>query len=143
MAGARTLDAFYSFVLLKLGTEEPSRLLSSYVRWIREYTGTTVSRSTVSRFLLAAFWYKGCLVKPNKVPYDKFCPKNEARAYEFIYMLSNFGTERMKFGDEKSLNGQELYNQKVRVDPETGIAPPVVHGTGLQKHTFNYWDLRN
>ena len=69
-----------------------------------------VSKSTVLRFLLSAFWYKGCLVKPNKDPYNKFCPKNEARAYEFIYMLSNFAPKRVKFGDEKSLKGQELYN---------------------------------
>ena len=127
-AGARTLDAFDRFVLLQLRTEEPSRLLSSYVHWLRKYTGTKVSKSTVSRFLLTAFQYKGCLVKPNKVPYDKFRPENEARAYEFIYMLSNFTPERVKFGDEKSLKGQELYNRKVRVNPETGTASPVVTG---------------
>ena len=67
-------------------------------------------------------------MKPNKVPYDKVCPENEARAYESIYMLSNSAPERVKFGDKKSLKGQELYNRKVRVDPETGIAPHVVTG---------------
>ena len=66
------------------------------------------------------------------VPYDKFRPENEGRACEFIYMLSNFAPERVKFGDEKSLKGQELYNRKVRVDPETGIAPPVVTGTDFR-----------
>ena len=127
-AGVRSLDQFDRFVLLQLRTEEPSRSLSSYVHWLHEYTGTVVSKSTVSRFFLTAFKYKGSLVKPNKVPYDKFRPENEGRAYEFIYMLSNFAPERVKFGNEKSLKGQELYNRKVRVDPETGVAPPVVTG---------------
>ena len=125
-AGTCTLEVFDRFVLLQLRKEKPSRSLLSYVHWLCEYTGTKVSKSTVSRFLLATFRYKGCLVKPNKVPYDRFRPENEERAYEFIYMLSNFAPERAKFGDEKSLKGQELYNRKVRVNPETGIAPPVV-----------------
>ena len=56
-------------------------------------------------------------------------------------MLSNFGTERMKFGDEKSLNGQELYNQKVRVDPETGIEAPVITGQG-HRNTHSIAEIR-
>ena len=60
-------------------------------------------------------------------------------------MLSNFAPNRMKFGDEKSLKGQKLYkrNRKVRVDPETGITPPVVTGQDYKTHTFNYYDLRD
>ena len=127
-AGARSLNQFDRFVLLQLRLEEPSRSLSSYVHWLHEYTGTVVSKSTISRFFLTAFQYKGSFVRPNKVPHDKFRPENEGRAYEFVYMLSHFAPERVKFGDEKSLKGQELYNRKVRVDPETGVAPPVVTG---------------
>ena len=150
-AGARTLDQFDRFVLLQLRMKEPSRSLSSYVHWLCEYTGTTVGKSTVSRFFLTAFQYKGSLIKPNLVPYDKFRPENEGRAYEFIYMLSHFAPDRVKFGDEKSLKGQELYNRKVRVDPETGVAPPVITGQdfrnthsitglcGISRRTIHIW----
>ena len=54
-AGARTLDRFDRFVLLQLRMEEPSRSLSSYVHWLREYTDKTVSKSTVSCFFLTTF----------------------------------------------------------------------------------------
>ena len=54
-AGARTLDQFDRFVLLQLRMEEPSRSLSSYVHWLYEYTGTTVGKSTVSRFFSHQF----------------------------------------------------------------------------------------
>jgi hypothetical protein len=33
---------------------------------------------------------------------------------------------RLKFGDEKSLKGAELFNRKVRRDPITGVTPPVI-----------------
>ena len=67
-------------------------------------------------------------MKPNLVPYDKFRPENEGRAYEFLFMLSHFSPERVKFGDEKSLKGQELYCRNVRRDPETGEIPPIMTG---------------
>ena len=98
-------------------------MLSSYIHWLRKYTGKKVRKSTVSRsrFLLAAFQYKGCLVKPNKVLYNKFRPGNEARAYEFIYMLSNFAPERVKFGDEKSLKrvGFGDTARHIKVEPKS------------------------
>ena len=53
-AVARTLDAFGRFVLLQLRMEEPNRSLLSYVNWLREYTGTTVSKSK-SMYRLAVF----------------------------------------------------------------------------------------
>ena len=62
-------------------------------------------------------------MKPNLVPYDKFRTENESRAYEFLYMLSHFSPWRVKFGDEKLLKGQEVYNRKVRRDPRTGKIP--------------------
>jgi hypothetical protein len=33
---------------------------------------------------------------------------------------------RLKFGDEKSLKGAELFNCKVRRDPITGVTSPVI-----------------
>ena len=121
--GAKKLDEFDRFVLLQLMLEEPSRSLSNYVHFLHEYTGTVVSESTVSRFFLKAFSHRGRFVKPNLVPYDKFRPENESRAYEFLYLLSHFSPWRVKFGDEKLLKGQEVYNRKVRRDPRTGKIP--------------------
>jgi hypothetical protein len=56
---------------------------------------------------------KGGFVNTNLVPYNKYCPANKLRAYKYIYMLSHFAPELVKFGDEKSLKGQELFNKKV------------------------------
>ena len=49
-AGSKTLNEFDCFILLQLHMEEPIRSLSNYVQWLFEYTGTVVSKSTVSRF---------------------------------------------------------------------------------------------
>ena len=81
-AGSKTLDQFDQFVLLHLMMEDPSRSRSSYRLWLFEYTGTVVSKQTISKFFLTAFPIKGGFVKPNLVPYDNFFPENEARAYE-------------------------------------------------------------
>ena len=110
--GAQTLDEFDQFVLLQLHSREPSRSLKSYVQWLFEYAGTVVSESTVSCFFLHAFPIRGGFVKPNLVPYDKFRPENKAKAYEYLYMLSHYAPERVKFGDEKSLKGQELFSRR-------------------------------
>ncbi|KAL7554535.1 hypothetical protein ACHAWF_018025 [Thalassiosira exigua] len=124
-AGARTLDSLDRFVLLQLLREQPGRSLTSYHKLLFDYTGTVASKKTISRFFREAFPHRGGFVKPNLVPYDKFRPENKTRAYEFLYMLSHFAPERVKFGDEKSLKGQELYSKKVRRDPETGDVPVV------------------
>lgn len=79
----------------------------------------------------------------NMVPYDKFRPKNEDRAYEFIYMLSNFAPERVKFGDKKSLKGQELYNQKNGIDPGDRHCTFCCDGDGFWEHPLNHQVLRN
>ena len=119
-AGSKTLDEFDRFILLQLMMEEPSRSRQDYADWLYEYTGTVVSLSTISRFFLEAFPIKGGFVKPNLTPYDKFKPENETRAYQYLYMLSWHSPERVKFGDEKCLKGQELFNRRVRRNPITG-----------------------
>ena len=124
--GSLSLDKFDKFILLQLLQEEPSRGLKSYADSLYDYTCTRVSRSTISRWFLYAFPIKGSLVKPNLVPYDKFRPENEARAYEYLFMLSHFAPHRVKFGDEKSLKGQELFLRYVRRNPATGHVAPIM-----------------
>ena len=65
-------------------------------------------------------------MKPNLVPYDKFKPSNESRAYEYLYMLSHLAPHRIKFGDQKSLKGQELFLRLVRKNPSTGEVAPIM-----------------
>mmetsp|Transcript_32652 Transcript_32652/g.68486 ORF Transcript_32652/g.68486 Transcript_32652/m.68486 type:complete len:205 (-) Transcript_32652:574-1188(-) len=104
-AGSKSLSEFDRFIIMQLFTENPSKNQQSCIQWLYEYTGKVVHQSTIARFFLYAFPIKGGFVSTNLVPYDKYRPANESRAYEYIYMLSHFAPERVKFGDEKSLKG--------------------------------------
>lgn len=82
------------------------------------FTGTKVSTETISRFFNEAFPYKGSLVRPKLVPYDKFKIGNEIRAYEFLNVLRTLKSWKVIFGDEKSLKGED--SKKSRRNPVTG-----------------------
>lgn len=69
--GAYTLTDVDCFVLYQLYVEQPYRLLHSYRDWLFYFTGTDVSMDTISRFLKNGLPFKGSLVKPNLVPWDK------------------------------------------------------------------------
>ena len=79
-SGSYTISTYDSFVLYALYTDEPSRSLRSYQEWLFYFTGTEVSRSTISRYFKEGFDYSAGFVKPNMVPYDKFKPENIAKA---------------------------------------------------------------
>ena len=113
------MDQFDSAVYL----EEPSRSLQSYVEWLEALTGTVTSKSVVSRFFLEAFPHRGGLCKPNLVPFDKFCPENIERAFDYLEVISRIAPQRIKFGDEKHLKGKAIFNRKVRRNPWTGHVP--------------------
>ena len=125
-AGSIVMDEFDRFFILQLYSEEPSRTLKSYVDELWDYTGKNISKSTISRFFLEYFPIQGRFVKPNLVPYDKFRPANEAKAWDFLYMMSQCAPHRVKFGDEKLLKGQELYCRLVRRNPITGEIPDIM-----------------
>jgi hypothetical protein len=72
------------------------------------------------------FPYRGSLVKPNLVPYDKFRPENKVRLYKYISFIIQVCPHQIKFGDEKSLKGQDLFLRHVRRNPLTGIIPLVI-----------------
>mmetsp|Transcript_26591 Transcript_26591/g.40981 ORF Transcript_26591/g.40981 Transcript_26591/m.40981 type:complete len:142 (+) Transcript_26591:650-1075(+) len=42
---------------------------------------------------------------------------------EYVATVSTIDPSRIKFGDEKHLKGQELFNRKVRRDVLTGVVP--------------------
>jgi hypothetical protein len=47
------------------------------------------------------------------VPIDKFKPENIERAVEYIRAVLSLDQSRLKFVDEKSLKGAEIFNHKV------------------------------
>ena len=123
--GSRTLDELDAFIILQLYLDDPSRGLPSYVRWLKELVGTEVSRSTVSRFFQAVFPFNATFHRPNLVPYDKFRPENCMKAIDYLHVISHIDPSRLKFGDEKSLKGKEVFNRKVRRNPTDGAIPPL------------------
>jgi hypothetical protein len=108
--------------------EKPYRLLHNYQAWLLYFTGTKVSTETISRFFNEAFPYKGSLVRPKLVPYDKFKIGNEIRAYEFLNVLRTLKSWKVIFGDEKSLKGEEFYSKKNRRNPVTGNVASMLTG---------------
>ena len=138
--GSFTISTFDSFVLYALYTDEPSRSLRSYQEWLFYFTGTDVSRSTISRYFKEGFDYSAGFVKPNMVPYDKFKPENIAKAYEYITTILVLDPERLIFADEKLIKGQELFNRLVRRDPITGEKPAMIPDPDFRnsKLPFNY-----
>jgi len=124
--GSRVLDEMDYAVLIFLYLEEPSRNLRSYVEQLEALTGTVVSEMTVSVFLRHWFSHKDGICRPNLVPFDKFRPANIERASMYLEIISRIAPERIKFGDEKHLKGNVIFNRKVRHNPLTGEVPEMV-----------------
>jgi len=130
------LCGFTAAVVLRLYMEEPSRSLRSYRDLLYEYTGILVGESTISRFFLHNFPYRGSMMKPNLVPLDKFRPANLANLVDYIDFIVRERPNKIKFGDEKHLKGQELYSRKVRRNPITGDVP-AIHTESDFRNTYN------
>ena len=75
------------------------------------------------QFFLQTFPHSAALYRPSLVLYYKFCPNNCITAIEYLNVIAKVDPYRLKFGDEKSLKGQEVYNRKVRRHPFTGEIP--------------------
>ena len=120
---SQSLDDNDMLLLYQLYLDEPSRTRASYVEWLFNFTGKRVSETTISTFFNKCFINKGGLCKPNFVPCDKFRPENYEKMIEYVVTVSLIDPSRLKFGDEKHLKGQELFNRKVRRDILTGAVP--------------------
>ena len=88
--GSRSLDEIDGAVLLFLYLQEPSRTLRNYTQFLEELTGTIVSESTVCRWFLYAFPFRGGLCRPNLVPFGKFRPDNIQRALDYIEVIASY-----------------------------------------------------
>ena len=85
-----------------------------------------VSKTTISRAFKGRYTYSANFLNGDLVPLDKFKPANIIRAREYIDNIQQIDPTRIKFGDEKLLKGSELYNRKVRRDPDTREVPFIV-----------------
>lgn len=124
--GARSLDSYDVAYLIVLLRQDPTRSLNSYRRELFHATGTITSTSTISRFWKNGFDTSATFRKPNMVPIDKYKPENIERAVEYIHTILALDPRRLKFTDEKSLKGAEIFNRRVRRDPLTGEVAPIV-----------------
>jgi transposase len=71
------------------------------------------------------------------VPYDKFRPSNYEKALIYITVITLMDPARIKFGDEKHIEGNVLYCRKVRRDILTGIVPDIMtHPDFRQRYTI-------
>ena len=122
-AGSKTLEPLDISVIIKLYLDEPSRSLPSYRKELFALVGTNVSVSTLSRLFKEL---NMSMCRPNgKIPLDKFSMKNACTATEYVYVMSRVDPFKIKFGDEKALEGKEVYDRGVRRNPFTGKVPAI------------------
>lgn len=121
--GVLSLNTKDAFVLYQLYRSKPQRSLKSYINWLFCYTGTIVSKSTVSRFFCHGFHYSGRFNKVSLVPYDKFRRGNIEKAKEYLRVLAKLDPRRLVYCDEKHLKGKTVFCAKSRRDVVTGIVP--------------------
>jgi len=60
---------------------------------------------------------------PNLIPYDKFRPRNMEKAWGYLDHISKISPERLKYGNEKSLNEKAIFNKLAWRDALSGLVP--------------------
>jgi hypothetical protein len=77
------------------------------------------------------------MCKPNMIPYDKFKPANYEKALFYLTVITMMDPGRIKFGDEKHLEGKELYCRRVRRNVITGEVPGIMtHPDFRERYTI-------
>ncbi|KAL7525047.1 hypothetical protein ACHAXR_003207, partial [Thalassiosira sp. AJA248-18] len=107
--GSIALNEIDSAVILFLYLEEPSRSLKSYIWNLELLTGT------IMHFLIGG-GYAGQILFPT-INSDRPILRE---------LIAFIDPERIKFGDEKHLKGDEVFNRKVRRNVLTGEVPEMV-----------------
>ena len=121
LPGALTLDNEDEHVLLALRDQDPHRSLASYKYHLQVTTGTIASKTVLCKWFKHRFHIRGSLRKTLIIPRDKYKPANILRYTQYLEVMSQMDHKRLKFVDEKSLKGSEIFNRKGRVDPLTSI----------------------
>jgi hypothetical protein len=73
-------------------------------------TGTILSQLLISKWFKLRFQFKGFLRKTSIVPVDKYHPINIQRYSDYLAIVAQIDTRRLKFADEKCLKGAEIFN---------------------------------
>ena len=119
--GSLSFDEGDETFLLLLRFLDPTRSNQSYVEHLQLHRGKVVSESLMSSWFANRFSHSGKFRVPNLIPVDKFKPDNILRYLDFVLFMSTVeDPSRLKFGDEKHLDGADLYKRKARADPLTG-----------------------
>jgi hypothetical protein len=79
---------------------------------------------------------QGNLGKLNQVPIDKFTPENVLKVIEHWDFIGRVDPFRLKFGNEKPLKGEDLFNWKGRADPLNGEREPIIVDS-------DFWNTHN
>jgi len=136
--GIRSLTDVDVFIIVQMYAYDPSTTLRNYVKFLFLQTGTVVSKSTISRFFVHGFPIRGSMCKPNLIPFDKFRPANFEKALIYMHIVSCIDPKRIKFGDEKHLEGRELWCRKVRRSIFTGEIPGLItHPNFIMTYTIS------
>lgn len=71
------------------------------------------------------------------IPYDKFKPANYEKALVYLTVITMMDPGCIKFGDEKHLEGKELYCRRVRRNVITGEVPGIMtHPDFRERYTI-------
>ena len=136
-AGSLSLSGLDMFVLMQMWKNDPSTSLKTYAQGLNLITGTVVHPTTISRWFRHAFHFSGTMCRSNMVPFDKFRPENYEKALMYMSIISLVNPGSIKFGDEKHLEGKDLYNRKVRKSVLTGEVPAVLtHPDFRERYTI-------
>ena len=136
--GSQSLDSFDIAVLLYcLLCSNPSCSLMSHQQELFPHAGTIVSRSTICHLWRHGFDTAATLWQSNLVPIDKLKPSNIEWAVEYIQIVLLIDPHWLKFCDEKSLKGEEIFVKKVRRELNPGSHVQL----RLTQHVLNYWLL--
>jgi DNA-binding transcriptional regulator YhcF (GntR family) len=112
LPGSCRFDATDEAVLLSLRAEDPHRNRASYVTNLQLQTGTVASKLPISQ------WFKNRF--PRQVQTGKYSP------IQRVPCSNQADSLRLKFVDEESLKGAEIFNRRARADPLTGFVPITV-----------------
>jgi hypothetical protein len=120
-AGAKTISDEDGEILLAMQRNNNRLTLGSYSIGLYNATGKYVSRSVICKWFLKKHTFKGALCVLNQVLINKYSPDNCLRLMEYVIIITQIDLMCLKFCDKKHLKGRELFSQKGRRDPQTGI----------------------
>lgn len=136
-AGSISLSGLNMFVLLQMLQNDPTTSLKMYAQGLNLITGTVAHPSMISLWFLYGFHISGTMCGTNMVPFYKFRPENYEKALMYMSVISVVNPGAIKFGDEKHLEGKDLYNRKVRKSVLTGEVPAILtHPDFRERYTI-------